>query len=52
MRRIASANSPATEMTSTLADRPTGCVSTLSVVNNRRIGLASNRSFAGPVSSA
>ena len=40
------------ETTSTLVDRPAGCVSTLSVVISRRIGLASSRSFAGPVSSA
>jgi hypothetical protein len=52
MRRIASANSPAIETTSTLADRPAGWVSTLSVVYSRRIGLASSRSFAGAVSRA
>ena len=38
MRRIASANSPADETTSTLADRPAGWVSTLSVVNSRGSG--------------
>ena len=48
--RIASPKSPATETTSSLGDGGTGCVSTLSVMNSRWIGLASNRSTAVAVS--
>src|SRR5439155_842288 len=48
MRRMASPNRPATETTSTLEERASGWVSTLSVMKRRSIGLRSSRSLAWP----
>ena len=49
--RMASPISGATETTSTSEEGAVGCVSTLSVVNRRAMGLPSRRWLASPASS-